>query len=145
MTEGQDIRARTTPRASDLGGTKPRRTDGAGPPGSASSDAGKLGGAMDLTKRHNVVLLMTITLVLLAIAAVLAAKGLLVLGPVGVTMVESGLLAAYAANPRPGCTDFREPPQPEVRRNNIPPRSVRAASGPSASVVRGLRSAASRA
>ena len=49
---------------------------------------------MDLTKRHNVVLLMTITLVLLAIAAVLAAKGLLVLGPVGVTMVESGLLAA---------------------------------------------------
>ncbi len=49
---------------------------------------------MDLTKRRNVVLLMTITLMLLAIAAVLAANGLLLLRPVGVSMVESELLAA---------------------------------------------------
>ena len=49
---------------------------------------------MDLTKRRNAALLITITLLLLAIAAVLAAKGLLVFGTVEETMVASGLSAA---------------------------------------------------
>ncbi len=47
---------------------------------------------MDLTKRRNVVVLITVALILLAVAAVLAAEGLLL--PVEVTMVASGLPAA---------------------------------------------------
>ena len=49
---------------------------------------------MDLTKRRNVALLVTCTLILLAIGAVLAANGLLLLRPVELTMVASGRLAA---------------------------------------------------
>lgn len=49
---------------------------------------------MDLTKRRNVALLITLTLMLLAITAVLVAKGLYVFNPVEVTMVASGLPAA---------------------------------------------------
>ena len=47
---------------------------------------------MDLTKRRNVVLLITCVLMLLAIAAVLAANGLLL--PVEVMFLASGLPAA---------------------------------------------------
>jgi hypothetical protein len=55
---------------------------------------------MDLTKRRNMVVLITVAPILLAVAAVLAAEGLLL--PVEVTMVASGLSAAWAANPGPG-------------------------------------------
>ena len=49
---------------------------------------------MDLTHRRNVALLITITLMLLAIVTVLAAKGFPVFIPVEVTMVASGVRTA---------------------------------------------------
>ncbi|MDP8901798.1 MAG: hypothetical protein M3N33_11790 [Actinomycetota bacterium] len=47
---------------------------------------------MDLTKRRNAVLLMTMALMLLVIAAVLAVDGFF--DPTGLTMVAPGVLAA---------------------------------------------------